>query len=164
MQQGASVEKKEINQSFGQFLSFRIGGQLFGVPVLQVNDVLGPQKVTHTPLAPPAVSGLANLRGRIVTAIDVRKCLNQPARNDDEPGMSVVVDQNGELFGLTIDTVGDVLNLSDDTYESTPASLDPNWRSIASGIHKLQNEILIVLDIKQLLELISPKTGTKDYE
>ncbi len=133
-------------------LTFTLAGQLFGVSVLQVNDVLGPQKITRTPQSPPAVAGVMNLRGRIVTAIDVRRCLNQPERGKDQSHMSVVVDRNGELFSLMIDSVGDVLPLSRDTFEPPPATLDPEWRSVSDGIYKLENKILIILSVEQLLK------------
>lgn len=145
--------------SADQLLTFTLADQLFGVPVLQVNDVLGPQKLTRTPLAPLAVAGVMNLRGRIVTAIDVRRCLGQELRAEGETSMSVVVDQAGELFSLMIDSVGDVLLLSKDTYENVPATLDPAWRSVSSGIHKLQDKILVVLDVGQLLNLAADSTG-----
>ncbi len=136
-----------------QFLSFTLAGQMFGVPILQVNDVLGPHKITRAPLAPPAVAGVMNLRGRIVTAIDVRKCLGQPARTADESHMGVVIDSKGELFSLMIDKVGDVLSLAPDTFEAVPATLDATWRGVSSGIHKLKDSILLVLDVGQLLRL-----------
>lgn len=142
-----------------QLLTFMLSNQMFGVPVLQVNDVLGPQKITRAPLSPPSVAGVMNLRGRIVTAVDVRRCLGQPPRGEGQDNMSVVVDENGELFSLMIDSVGDVLHLSSDTYEGPPATLDPAWRSVSSGIHKLQDKILVVLDVGQLLRLAGEKTG-----
>ncbi len=147
----------DIPSSADQLLTFMLAGQLFGVPVLQVNDVLGPQKITKTPLAPPAVAGIMNLRGRIVTSIDVRNCLGQAPREAGQANMSVVVDQDGELFSLMIDSVGDVLALSQSTFENVPATLDASWRSVSSGIHKLQDKILVVLDVRQLLSLASGK-------
>jgi purine-binding chemotaxis protein CheW len=144
-----------------QLLTFMLANQLFGVPVLQVNDVLGIQKLTNTPLAPPAVAGLMNLRGRIVTTIDVRKCLGQPARENRSDSMSVVVDQDGELFSLMIDSVGDVLTLNGETFEKVPPTLDPAWRGVSSGIHKLEDKIMVVLDVRNLLRLASGKSGEK---
>ncbi len=144
---------QEISQNQEQLLTFLLAEQMFGVPVLQVNDVLGPQKITRTPLAPPSVSGVMNLRGKIVTAIDVRRCLHQPPRAKDKASMSVVVNQNNELFSLMIDSVGDVLSLSGETYEKVPETLNPSWRSVASGIHKLEDKILVVLNVAQLLQL-----------
>jgi purine-binding chemotaxis protein CheW len=151
------TEVASSSPGLGQLLTFNLAGQLFGVPVLQVNDVLGPQRITKTPLAPAAIAGVMNLRGRIVTAVDVRRCLGQPPREKDSSDMSVVVDQNGELFSLIIDSVGDVLQLSEDTHETVPATLDPAWRSVSSGIHKLKDKILVVLDVGQLLRIAGGK-------
>lgn len=142
-----------------QLLTFTLSNQIFGVPVLQVNDVLGPQKITRTPLSPLAISGVMNLRGRIVTAVDARRCMNQPDRGAEDNSMSVVVEQKGELFGLVVDSVGDVLSLSKDSFEATPETLDPVWRSVAAGIHKLEDRILVVLDVDQLLQAIHPRKG-----
>jgi purine-binding chemotaxis protein CheW len=137
------------------FLTVTIAGQLFGIPVLQVHDVLGHQRVTHIPLAPASVSGALNLRGRIVTAIDVRTCLGLPARGaSSSPTMSVVVENEGELFSLLIDHVGDVLSLKAADFEKNPSTLDPLWRSVSDGIYRLQDTLLVVLDIPRLLQTI----------
>lgn len=135
-----------------QFLTFTLAGQLFGVPVLEVNDVIGAQKMTCAPLAPPAVAGVMNLRGRIVTAIDMRCCLKQEPREDEKNHMGIVVEREGELYSLMIDKVGDVLTLSKDTFETSPTTLDPEWRAVSNGIHKLEDEILVLIDIERLLE------------
>src|SRR5271165_5037882 len=93
------------------FVTMFIEGQMFGIPVLVVQDVLGPQRITRIPLAPPEVAGSLNLRGRIVTAIDVRLCLGLEKRPADVQGMSVVVDHGGEFYSLIVDNVGEVLTL-----------------------------------------------------
>lgn len=142
-----------------QLLTFHLAGQIFGVPVLQVNDVLGPQKITKTPLFSSTIAGIMNLRGRIVTAIDVRRCLNQPERPAGQGTMSVVVEQRGEFFSLIIDTVGDVLSLSPDHLEAVPDTLDPVWHNVASGIYKLQDKLLVVLDVERLLQTVNRRQG-----
>lgn len=133
------------------FLTIYIGGQMFGIPILQVQDVLGHQKVTKIPLSPPQVAGALNLRGRIVTAIDVRTCLGLSAPEDTTKRMSVVVENDHELYSLIIDNVGDVLSLYDDDYENTPATLDPAWRGVSLGIYRLSGKLLIILDVPKLL-------------
>lgn len=143
------IEDSKYNVA--QWLTFTLANQLFGVSVLKVNDVLGPPKITRTPLAPPAVAGVMNLRGRIVTAIDLRRCLKLPKRDEGQSHMSVVVDQNGELFSLMIDSIGDVLSLSQDTFDPPPATLAPEWRNVSEGIHKLEDQILMILNVEQLL-------------
>ena len=137
-----------------EFLTITIADQLFGIPVLQVQDVLGEQSVTKVPLSPPAISGSLNLRGRIVTAINVRRCLGLSDREGKHQVMSVVVEQGGELYSLIIDEVGDVLNLRDDDYENNPATLDSTWKNVALGIYKMQGRIMVVLDVPKLIESI----------
>lgn len=136
------------------FLTLYISGQLFGIPVLQVQDVLGTQRVTNIPKAPPEVAGALNLRGRIVTAIDVRKRLGMEAEGDSSTKMSVVVEYNNELFSLIIDRVGDVLSLQQDAFENNPPTLDPVWREISLGIYRLEQELLVVLDVSKVLNTV----------
>ncbi len=136
------------------FLTLYIADQLFGIPVLQVQDVLGAQKVTKIPLAPPEVAGALNLRGRIVTAIDVRCRLGLESSGEDQKEMSVVVDHKGELYSLIIDRVGDVLALEEENYETNPPTLDPLWRDISAGIYRLEGELLVVLDVPKLLDTV----------
>lgn len=134
------------------FVTAIIANQLFGIPVLQVQDVLGPQKITRIPLAPPEVAGSLNLRGRIVTAIDVRMRLGLPPRaTDGKPVMSIVVDHKGELYSLMVDNVGEVLSLSHTDFERHPATLDQRWREISTGIYRLKETLLVVLDVSKLL-------------
>jgi purine-binding chemotaxis protein CheW len=137
----------------GGFVTMTVAGQLFGIPVLQVQDVLGPQRLTRIPLAPPEVAGSLNLRGHIVTAIDVRTRLGLPPRAADMRGMSVVVDLNGELYSLVIDQVGEVLSLAKDTFEANPPTLDPRWREVSRGIYRLKGQLLVVIDVARLLVL-----------
>lgn len=137
------------------FLTILIAKQRFGIPVMQVQDVLGEQTVTTIPLAPPEVAGSLNLRGRVVTAIDVRCRLGMEPCNDDEAtGMSVVVEHDSELYSLIIDRVGDVLTLNEDKFESNPPTLDPLWREVSGGIFRLEKELLVVLDVPKLLNTV----------
>jgi purine-binding chemotaxis protein CheW len=139
------------------YVSVVIAGQLFGIPVLQVQDVLMPQRMTRIPLAPPEVAGSLNLRGRIVTAIDVRTRLKLPASAERGQKMSVVVDHGGELYSLMVDQVGEVLSLSQASFERNPATLDAAWREVSDGIYRLDGTLLIVLDIARLLDF-SPRS------
>ena len=135
------------------FVSMSVAGQLFGIPVLTVQDVLGPQRMTRVPLAPPEVAGSLNLRGRIVTAIDFRIRLGLGPRPEGEAGMNVVVEIGGEPYSLIVDTVGEVLSFSPDDREQTPASLDNVWRSIAAGIYRLDDRLMVVIDVAKLLDM-----------
>ncbi len=139
------------------YLVIHIADQSFGIPVLQIQDVLGQQKVTRVPLAPPEVAGALNLRGRIVTAIDVRRRLGLPAREGqtaDARTMSVVVEHNHELYSLIIDKVGDVISLSNREFEDTPPTMDSVWREISTGIFRLESKLLVVLDVPKLLRTV----------
>jgi purine-binding chemotaxis protein CheW len=135
-----------------EFVTMTIADQLFGIPVLTVQDVLGPQKITRIPLAPREVAGALNLRGRIVTAIDVRLRLDLEPRADDDPGMSVVVEHKGELYSLMIDSVGEVLTLPAERFERNPPTLDPRWREVSGGVYRLDDQLLIVLAVDRLLD------------
>lgn len=134
------------------YVTMYIEGQLFGIPVLTVQDVLGPQKITRIPLAPREVAGSLNLRGRIVTAIDVRLRLGLPQASEENKGMSVVVDQSGELYSLMVDQVGEVLSLPVAKFERNPPTLDPMWREFSAGIYRLEDKLLVVLDVAKLLD------------
>ncbi len=135
-----------------QYVSITIDGQMFGIPVLIVHDVLGPQRITRIPLAPAEVAGSLNLRGRIVTAIDVRLRLGLPKRPATIDGMSVVVEHSGEFYSLMVDGVGEVLTLAASEFERNPATLDPRWRDISLGIYRLQDQLLVILDVNRLLD------------
>lgn len=135
------------------YLIVSIADQRFGIPVLQVQDVLRQQNVTRIPLASAEVAGSLNLRGRVVTAIDVRRRLGLPD-NDNQTTMSVVVEHDDELFSLIIDEVGDVVSFKDQFFEKNPGTLDPTWRDISTGIYQLDDKLMIVMDVSKLLENI----------
>lgn len=134
-----------------EYVTMTIAGQLFGIPVLTVHDVLGPQKITRVPLAPSSVAGVLNLRGRIVTAINLRRALGLP--DGEGAGMSVVVEHQDESYSLLIDQVGEVLNVPRDAYEQCPATLDPRWRELSTGVYRLDGELMVVLDVAKLLDI-----------
>ncbi len=148
----AETRGKGVGGETREFVSITVDGQLFGIPVLQVQDVLGPQRITRIPLAPPEVAGSLNLRGRIVTAIDLRTRLRMPPLPEGQQGMSIVVDHGGELYSVMVDSVGEVLSLDTEASERNPATLDPVWREISAGIYRLEKTLLIVLDVARVLD------------
>lgn len=151
----AASKIQEDHAESKDFLTAYIADQLFGIPVLQVEDVLGEQTVTKVPLAPPEVAGSLNLRGRIVTAINVRKRLGlEEHPNKDKHQMSVVVEHEGELYSLIIDRVGDVLMLKNADFQANPATLDPLWRNVSAGIYRLEKNLLVVLDVATLVDTV----------
>ncbi len=133
------------------FVSFTIAGQLFGIPVLKVRDVLASYKIARIPLAPAEILGQLNLRGRVVTAIDIRRRIGQPPRDSGGKSKSIVVEDANELYSLVVDGVGEVLSLSSTAFETSPPTLDPSFRAYAVGIYRLDHGLLVVLDIASLL-------------
>lgn len=135
-----------------EFVTVQLAGQCLGIPVLAVHDVLKAQSITKIPKAPPSVAGVLNLRGRIVTAVDLRIHLGFDERGEDAETMSIVVEHNGDPFSLLIDSVGEVLALPDDQFEKTPVTLDERLRTVSSGIYRLEEGLMVVLDVGRLLE------------
>lgn len=144
-----STEERE------DFVTFIVNRQLFGVPVLNVQDILSPDRIASIPLAPPEVKGSINLRGRIVTVIDVRVRLGLDKREEGQIGMGVTVEHQNELYTLLVDSVGDVISLSTEYYENNPSTLDPLWREFADGVYRLDGRLMVVLDVSRLLEIRS---------
>ena len=201
-------------ENLSEFVTFNIAGQLFGIPVLIVQDILVPENIASVPLAPPEVRGSINLRGRIVTVIDVRIRLglerrsirkksivndvseaeapalkvieggidktpeDAPSNGDAAPGaaqnstseesahaaieavkrkkrqhmMGVTVEHQHELYTLLVDSVGNVINLPKNGYESNPTTLDPLWRDFSNGVYRLEGALMVVLDVERLLD------------
>ena len=119
-----------------------------------VQDILTPDRIASIPLAPPEVRGSINLRGRIVTVIDVRVRLGLPAAKETSAeAMGVTVEQDHELYTLLVDSIGDVVSLSNELYERNPATLDPVWREFSVGVYRLKDELMVVLDVNRLLNI-----------
>ncbi len=152
MDTGKSRSPAAVSERTEEFVTFTIAGQLFGIPVLQIQDVLSSYRITRIPLAPPEITGSLNLRGRVVTAIDVRLRLGLPARPADANSMSIVAETGGELYSLTVDSVGEVLALPHSAYERNPPTLDTKFRAFSEGIYRLDDQLLVVLDVNRLLD------------
>ena len=129
-----------------QFCTFRLGGHFLGVEVERVQEVIRYQEMTPVPLAAAAVSGLINLRGQIVTAVDLRQCLGMPPRPEGKLPMNVVVRANERAVSLLVDEIGDVLDVPGDSFEQSPTTLDKVDRSLFTGVYKLDGKLLLVLD------------------
>lgn len=135
------------------FVTLTVADQLCGVPVLGVRDILGEQSITRIPLAPPEIAGSLNLRGRIVTAIDLRRRLHLSPAPANQKRMSVVAEQGGELYALLVDQVSEVMSLRASEFERNPPTLAPEWAEFSTGIYRLEDRLLVVLDVARLLAL-----------
>jgi purine-binding chemotaxis protein CheW len=135
------------------FVTVLTAGQLFGIRLGRVRDVFVPRGLSRVPLAPPEIAGLLNLRGRIVTAIDLRRRLGLPPRSDGATPMAVGIEERGELYGLIVDKAGDVLWLSPATYDANPANFDACWARVCAGVHRLDQGLMVVLDVDKVLDL-----------
>ena len=141
-----------------EYVTVLIGGQLFGMPISRVQDVFMPERVTRVPLSSSEIAGVLNLRGRIVTVIDMRARLGLPKADDGKPPMAVGVDLRGESYGLLIDHIGEVLRLAEEGREENPVNLDPRMAKFAGGVHRLDGQRMVALDVDRVLELV-PKTA-----
>jgi purine-binding chemotaxis protein CheW len=136
-----------------QFSSFLVDRLLFGVAVEKVQEVIRYQEMTCVPLAPAVVNGLINLRGQIVTAIDLRRRLGLRERPDSDLPMNVVIRHNDGAVSFLVDEIGDVLEVDEESFESAPGTVALQARELIQGVYKLKNTILIVLDTEKVLDL-----------
>ncbi len=134
-----------------QYCTFFLDGLFFGVEVLKVQEVIRYQEMTGVPLASPAIQGLINLRGQIVTAIDLRRRLELPARGTGELPMNVVVRTEDGAVSLLVDDIGDVVEIQDDARERPPETLRGIARELVTGVYKLRERLLLILDTGKTL-------------
>jgi purine-binding chemotaxis protein CheW len=145
--------QRSVNTATAEYVTVTLGGQLFGLPISRVQDVFMPERLTRVPLAPPEVAGVLNLRGRIVTAIDMRGRLGLPERDGKRPPMAIGIECKGESYGLVIDTVGEVVKLDEGAREPNPVNLDAALARISAGVHRLERQLLVILDVDRVLDI-----------
>ena len=135
-----------------QFATFSIGDLFFGIDVLNVQEVLRQQEMTRVPLAPGVIRGLINLRGQIVTAVDMRGRLELPPLPSHEHSMNMVVRTPDGAVSLLVDEIGDVLAVSEASFEAPPDNLSAVARNLIRGIFKLKDRLLLVLDTERAVD------------
>lgn len=150
--ESARAQSGEV-QSSGRFSTFYVADLFFGIDVLRVQEVLRYQPMTRVPKAPEVIEGLMNLRGQIVTAIDMRRLLHLPERADGAQPMNVVIRMDAGAVSLLVDEIGDVLELEDAAFELPPANLDASARKLIRGVFKLEERLLLVLDPEQTIDI-----------
>jgi purine-binding chemotaxis protein CheW len=136
-----------------EYVTVIIGDQLFGLPISRVQDVFVPDRLTRVPLAPPDVAGILNLRGRVVTAIDMRSRLDLGKREQGQPLMAIGIEFRGESYGLLVESVGEVMKLKSSDCESKPINLEARLARVAAGIYRLEGQLLVVLDVDRVLDI-----------
>src|SRR5262245_2110104 len=135
-----------------QYCTFTVDGHYFGVDVLRVQEIIRYQEMTRVPLAPPVVRGLINLRGQIVTALDLRRRLDLRPRPADQLPVNVVVQSDDGAVSLLVDEIGDVLEVADGLFEPPPETLRGPARELIRGAYKLNDRLLLLLDTDKVLQ------------
>ena len=136
-----------------QFCTFYLDGHFFGVGVETVQEVFRYQEMTHIPLAPPEIRGLINLRGQVITAIDLRQRLKMDKLPEGQLPMNVVVSTGDSVVSLLVDEIGDVLEVPDNVYERPPETIPEEVRKLVHGVYKLEGKLLLILDAEKAVNV-----------
>jgi purine-binding chemotaxis protein CheW len=136
-----------------EYVTATVGEQLFGLPIARAQDVFVVDRLTRVPLAAPEIAGVLNLRGRIVTAIDLRRRLGLALPGEDRKRMAIGIEHRGESYGLLIDAIGEVLKLPSAEREDNPINLEPRLARVSAGVHRLDDRLLVVLDVDRVLDI-----------
>lgn len=145
-----------------QLCTFYLDNYFFGVDVLDVQEIIRHQEMTRVPLAPAVIEGLINLRGQIVTAIDMRRRLGLPERDSERQPINLIIKTDDDTAAsLIVDEIGDVLEVSDDVFEAPPATLQGEARELIEGTYKLEDSLLLVLDTVKTLH-VSTDGGARE--
>lgn len=139
-----------------EYVTVMAGDQMFGLPIEQVQDVFMIGAVTAVPLAPPEVAGLINLRGRVVTAIDLALRLGLAPCDASGPRLAVGVEDGGDAYSLIVEKVGEVIRLADGARDANPIHLDVRWAALSAGVHRLADRFLVILDLGAVLDFGAP--------
>lgn len=152
----ASDRSRALNaQETRQFVTLFIDEQLFGVPTQQIQDAHVLTEITPVPLAPPEIAGVLNIRGKIVTAINLRIRLGLgDGGSDGKGGMSILVEHEHDLYSLMIDSVRDVVDLPNAWQEQVPINLDKRWRDVAESVYRLEGELMVETSVPRLLNFL----------
>lgn len=156
-----NVEPNTERETEG-FVTVMVAGQRFGVSLSCVDHVFVPDRLSDVPLAPPEIAGLINLRGRILTAVDLRPTLGLPSRMDGERMVALSTDRSGELYGLIADEAGDVMWVASSSVEPSPSNLDARWADLCAGVCRLDDGLLMVLDIDRVLKFSQSGATARD--
>jgi purine-binding chemotaxis protein CheW len=138
-----------------QFSTFFVADLYLGINVIRVQEVLQRQPMTRLPMAPAVIAGLINLRGQIVTAIDMRRRLQLSPRGDGEEPMNMVLRTEGGAVSLLVDRIGDVVEVDGACREQPPSNLNPVLRDVVSSVYRVKDRLLLTLDSARVIDLSS---------
>lgn len=145
-----------------QICTFTLDGLFLGISVAEVHEVLLSQTLTTVPLAHPIVAGLINMRGQIVSAVDLRRVLRLPPRTDDlPPPVNVIVHTGHELMSLQVDEIGDVLEIESRLFTPPPDTAHPDTKHLFRGAYQLPRRLLLVFDAHRAIESIVSQAHSK---
>lgn len=137
-----------------QYCTFYLNSHFFGIEISLIQEIIHFPEMLTVPLAPPSVRGLINLRGQIVAAVDLRRLLNFEPLSPEAQPINVIINSDGEPISLLVDKIGDVIKVSSENFETPPQTLDWSARRLIRGAYKLENELLLALDITKTIELV----------
>ncbi|MDQ6993561.1 MAG: chemotaxis protein CheW [Mariprofundus sp.] len=146
-------ELAQIHGVCSELLTCRVGDQWLGISVSQVQEVVSPMPCTSIPLADTLVTGLINLRGRVISQLNIRLAVGLPASEDPHYRVAIVETDSGEAFGLMIDEVGEVIKLVAQDYEKTPKSLPKVWQDVSDGVLKRDGHVLVLMNVDSFIAL-----------
>lgn len=145
------ISRMATEPSHTEYVTFRVAEQWMGVPVNAVQEVLMAQRIARVPLTGAAMAGFQNLRGQVVTALDLRIILELPPRSPEQEVMNVVLSHADELFAVMVDEVGDVVSVASNAIEPTPTTLGCRWNEVCSGLVQRDSALLLIVNVNALL-------------
>ncbi len=155
MQQATgAVQHKPVPLRTIQYSTFYVGEMLFGIDVMQVQEVLRYQSMTKVPLAPDVVRGLINLRGQIVTALDLRTRMKLPQLKEGELPLNIVVRTDEGVISLLVDQISDVIEVDSSSFEAPPSTISEELKEMIVGLYKLDDRLLLALNVERTLQVV----------
>jgi purine-binding chemotaxis protein CheW len=134
-----------------QLIKFQVGDEVFGIGITQIHQILKPQEIFKVPNTPPFIEGLLNLRGKVLTVFNLRKRFNMPDKENDENTKIIIVKKDEYLLGFTVDSVTEIVRIPDEEFVETPPSLKTFDKRFLSGVAKLGDKLILMLDLDQVL-------------
>ncbi|MBJ3778652.1 chemotaxis protein CheW [Acuticoccus mangrovi] len=155
----SALARTSIADGADGFVTAKLAGHWFALPISAVDEVFLLTRITDVPRSPPGIIGVLNLRGRIVTALDTRQILGFPPAKS-QPTMAIGIERAGELFGLAVDEMGDVLTSVPSEREPAPMNLDRRWRDIVIGVQRSDNNLVLIVAVDRLFDGVISLVGT----